>query len=653
MKIKEISIKNYRGIKELNLKFENLTVLIGKNGVGKSSILHALNFFKEQKYKLKIEDFYNKDLKNNIEVSITFFELNDGEKTEFQSYIHSDELKIIKIAEGDEKTNTPNISQKYHGQRLLHRPFKKIRDQTKATQKKNLYNELRKEEMYSSLPSVTRGDQIESHLTEWESNHPEELEIINDDGQFFGWTAVGAGKLGKFMEFFFIPAVHEYSEEEIAEKSTYLNEILDLTIRKTSIESTTINEFKKQVENKYKKLVDKEAEPGTIDLSKRLSERLNQFAPGCEVFINYQPGDVRFTDTKYSTELKEFGFQGPISFLGHGVQRSFFFMLLQYLGEQRTLSKIQNDNNNSTSSEKGKLLILLIIEEPELYLHPNRIRMIKKLFQDLSKNDSDSPFQFQIICSSHSPYLIDILNVEDIRILRKKKINNEFNVFIKQVDLNNVAQKIRDFWELPKKIKCDATTLTSRLISVLTLEVSEGFFADKIVLVEGLEDKAVLLALNQYLGTNNFDQLGITIIPVLGKRNLDRLALIFKDLSIPIFIIFDTDSDKRGEDLKSHKKINIVLRKIMDDNDIKNPFAQKIERNWASLNPNMTKLIKGVIGNDFYDAEMKNLKESYGFTRVKNCKKNYKVMEDFIRKCYEGGKKIQILEKIIQNIYDF
>jgi len=47
MKIKEISIKNFRGIEDLTLQLNDFTVLIGKNGVEKSAVLHALNFIKE------------------------------------------------------------------------------------------------------------------------------------------------------------------------------------------------------------------------------------------------------------------------------------------------------------------------------------------------------------------------------------------------------------------------------------------------------------------------------------------------------------------------------------------------------------------------------------------------------------------------------
>ena len=657
MKIKEIYIKNFRGIKDLTLKLNDFTVLIGKNGVGKSSILHALNFFKEPTYRLRIEDYYNKDLSLPIEVSITFIHLGEKEKEEFQYYIQDDELKIIKIAKGDVNTGNPNISQKYHGQKLMHKPFKTIREESTATPKRVLYDELRKEEKYSSLQRVRKADDIESNLIKWEVDHPSELELIVDSGQFFGWKGVATGKLGKFMEFFFIPAVHEYSEEEKAEGSTYLNELLNLTIKKTRIDSDELIQFKENAQETYKNLISSEIESRARDLSNELSDRLDYFAPGCKIFINYQTGDIKFTDTKYGTELEEFGFRGPISFLGHGVQRSFFFTLLQYLAEQRFLDKIEIPKSKSNEdvlnpSIKDRFLILLIIEEPELYQHPNRIKLIKKIFQELTIESNDSLFQFQIICSSHAPYLIDIQNANDIRLIRKVKEEAEFKVFVKEVHLTIIADKLKEKWDFPEEKRCDESTLISRLISIMTSELSEGFFADKIVLVEGLEDKAALHALDQKINDKTFDRFGIVIIPVLGKRNLDRPTLIFRELDIPTYVIFDTDSDKMGDDLENHRKCNIALRKILGDENIQNPFEQKIEADYAILDPNLTTIIRNSIEENYYNEELNNLKKYYQYPSIKDCRKNYKVMEDFIGKCYEDGKSIPILESIIHHIYN-
>ncbi|MHA1755150.1 MAG: ATP-dependent nuclease, partial [Promethearchaeota archaeon] len=260
MKIKELLIRNFRGIKELNVKFNNLTILIGKNGVGKSSILHALNFFKDSNYKLKIEDFFMKDLSKNIEVSISFSDLSPSEKELFHHYIQNKELKVIKIAKGDIETNNPNASQKYYGLKFQHRPFLEIRNTKSKTEKKEKYHALIENEKYNTLPKIGRSsaDFIEKHLTEWEQEHEDELELIIDDGQFFGWKEVASGNLSKSMRFFFIPAIHEYSEEEKAKKSTYLNEILELTINKNSSESEELSLFKENSIEKYKQLISEE-----------------------------------------------------------------------------------------------------------------------------------------------------------------------------------------------------------------------------------------------------------------------------------------------------------------------------------------------------------------------------------------------------------
>ena len=98
---------------------------------------------------------------------------------------------------------------------------------------KKKYKELIQQEKYTNLPKIGNksADLIDNYFNDWEGQHSDELDLIMDSGQFFGWTGVGLGKLNKFLEFFFIPAVHEYREEERAEGSSYLNELLTLTIR--------------------------------------------------------------------------------------------------------------------------------------------------------------------------------------------------------------------------------------------------------------------------------------------------------------------------------------------------------------------------------------------------------------------------------------
>lgn len=57
MKIKSIKLKNFRSYKEeIKIDFCDLTAFVGKNDIGKSSILEALDiFFNEGKGAVKID----------------------------------------------------------------------------------------------------------------------------------------------------------------------------------------------------------------------------------------------------------------------------------------------------------------------------------------------------------------------------------------------------------------------------------------------------------------------------------------------------------------------------------------------------------------------------------------------------------------------
>ena len=57
MKIKRLAIKNFRGYHgETSIEFEDLTAFVGKNDIGKSSIMEALDlFFNDGKGVIKLD----------------------------------------------------------------------------------------------------------------------------------------------------------------------------------------------------------------------------------------------------------------------------------------------------------------------------------------------------------------------------------------------------------------------------------------------------------------------------------------------------------------------------------------------------------------------------------------------------------------------
>ena len=93
MRIKSVTIKNFRSFKDRTVHFDNYTALVGPNGAGKSNVLCALNvFFREANGSatnvsdLDIEDFHARDTKHPIEVTVTFYDLSDEAQEDFSEY---------------------------------------------------------------------------------------------------------------------------------------------------------------------------------------------------------------------------------------------------------------------------------------------------------------------------------------------------------------------------------------------------------------------------------------------------------------------------------------------------------------------------------------------------------------------------------------
>jgi len=112
MKISSLKIKNFRSYKEeVKVNFDDLTVFVGKNDIGKSTILEALDiFFNEGKGAIKLDksdiNVQGKEEGDlDIEISICFTELpekiiiDDSVETSLQEeyMLNEDaELEIIK-----------------------------------------------------------------------------------------------------------------------------------------------------------------------------------------------------------------------------------------------------------------------------------------------------------------------------------------------------------------------------------------------------------------------------------------------------------------------------------------------------------------------------------------------------------------------------
>ena len=115
MQISKVHIKNFRCILDREVELGGLTTLVGPNGSGKSAVLRAIDLFYQTKNIVTQEDFYNRDMSQNIEVALTFKDLSEEEQQLYSKYVCDGALTVTKvIGDGPEK---------YHGSLLQNPDF--------------------------------------------------------------------------------------------------------------------------------------------------------------------------------------------------------------------------------------------------------------------------------------------------------------------------------------------------------------------------------------------------------------------------------------------------------------------------------------------------------------------------------------------------
>ena len=202
--------------------------------------------------------------------------------------------------------------------------------------------------------------------------------------------------------------------------------------------------------------------------------------------------------------------------------------------------------------------------------------------------DIDKSFNIQIILATHSPYFISNENIKSIN--RFYTYQGCFTKVATSIDTNTLNDK-----DLMKILE---TTNSSRI-----------FFADKVILVEGIADEYVFRSyLNIYSKTNNIDVSNIEILQINGKRNYQIWHNFLNKFKIYNYFIGDLDnieeflSNSNKQLLAKEKQFlaNQVSLKYDDVNGKKNVISllprikNDLEQNNENLKSNINELVKNL-----------------------------------------------------------
>jgi putative ATP-dependent endonuclease of the OLD family len=525
---------------------------------------------------------------------------------------------------------------------------------------RELYERLRKDAKYASLPAWSNLAQTPESLKEWEKANPNQCTRARDDGQFFGFEKVAQGYLGRFTKFLFIPAVREAAADAAEGKNSVFGALMDLVVRSILAKKQELTDLRQNTQRLYETILAPSNLRELEMLSKTVTQTLKTYVPNASVEMEWLPlAELDIPLPKADVKLVEDGYASPVSKTGHGLQRAFILTMSQHLALAQNMAAqtaasvtvVENTGSMaapvaSSALEEKLPNLVLAIEEPELFQHPNRQRHLSRIFQTLASGSTPGVAKnTQVLLATHSPLFIRIDRTSQIRLLRKH-LQAEKKPKVTRVvstDLNLVAKKV---WEADgsRRAMFNEVTMLARLQSLMTPWMSEGFFADVAVLVEGEDDRAAILGVAKALG-HELESEGCSIIPCGGKTNLDRPTIIFRELGIPVFVIWDGDKgDKDADPQQNHMMLRLTGQELTDWP------STCICRESARFESALEDTLREEIGVDVFEKVLAASQLERGIPKRKHAIKNPVIIADIISEAAKLGKTSKTLEQIVTSI---
>lgn len=180
--------------------------------------------------------------------------------------------------------------------------------------------------------------------------------------------------------------------------------------------------------------------------------------------------------------------------LGHGVQNALVLAIMQVYERRRKQGAV------------------FLIEEPEMFLHPQQQRALYKTMRSIGQSN-------QVVYVTHSPHFVSIPEYDEVILVTRGSEGTK----VGRSSLSRTPQ------------------LEEKSRKELDPERNELFFANRLLLVEGDTEKLALPEYAERLGIS-LDLVGASIVEVGGKRNLPTFLDIAESFSIPTGVLYDKDS---------------------------------------------------------------------------------------------------------------
>jgi predicted ATP-dependent endonuclease of OLD family len=497
MKIKRLVLNNFRNFQnETVFDFDDLTVIVGKNDLGKSTVLEALDIFINEKnavIKIDKDDACKRTDEDEFSIGVTFsdfpneVDIDEGNMTSLKDeYLLNKEgfLEIHKRYENGKNTGVyiKALHPTAEGAKDL---LLRKRQELKKIVDDNDY-ECENKTKNASLREAIRENTEDLHLQEiYISADEEDAKKI--------WS-----KLQNYLPVYALFQSDRANKDEDREVQDPMKLAIKEILQKEKLQSK-LKDIAKEVEDISEEIVQRTLTK-LSEMNPDIAKELKAVIPPAE-------------SLKWESVFKNIEISSddgvPLNKRGSGVRR---LVLLNFFRARAEEKKDEDSKSN----------VVYAIEEPETSQHPKHQKILISALKDLAEQEDR-----QIFITTHSPSLVQLLPRDNVRLLRK---GNE-DVEVVGGDLA-ISEIIDDLGVLP-------------------------IIGKVAIFVEGENDRQLLLELNSAISELKtiIDISKLAIIP-LGGSTLERWVNrnYLDGSNIAEFHLYDKDSDEKYK--QAIEKIN-------------------------------------------------------------------------------------------------
>ncbi len=542
MRATRAHIENFRCLRELSISLDDVTVLVGANSTGKSSVLHALAWFFEGG-PLQEEDINGHQQLETVSVSVTFTDFDDSDREALGSYVLGEQAtfwRTWKLGDRDKLT----------GKGREYPAFAAVRQHAAATPKRAAYKALREERPELELPSAGSAAAVDDALVEWESRHPDQLTDARTDAtHLFGFT--GQARLAGRMDFVLIPAVVDPDTETTDARGSMLRQLLDRALGEQGQMRERLGELEARFSEQVHAIMTEDGGAALDRLSEEVTSRLAEFVPDRQISLAAMMPRVSAPSLSVALRVLDGGLDTAVSYQGHGFQRALLIAIVQQLAEQQAAEVEDEEPEDAGATPPPSVpALLLAIEEPELYQHPLQARHFASTLTSLATRPDS---RVQVAYATHSEHFVDPRHYPWLRRFRRLPDLAWPESVVTQATIEKVAGRLVGLF--------DADQIELRIKMTLRRKLAEAVFAKAVLLVEGETDAGVFQGIADR-GVD-LDAQGIAVVEGGGKTRLAIPWAILTELGVPTYPVFDADdgkADRMRKDGKSETDIDAAVR---------------------------------------------------------------------------------------------